>query len=484
MIRNLAVHVSRYSLAGLAGTFAGLISFPILTRMLSVSDYGLLSLVITTIYFIAAFGKSGLQFSIVRYYSDAKTGKGKWDLSTYYSTIVYGMLGIGFTVMLLWALVVYVLPGTIWGEPKLKHLLLLTAILVFAEVSLSMLTGFMQARQQSGWLSIFRVVERYGILLTIVFTLYFISRSLESVFIARMIAQISVISILAYYVMRKVQLSRNSFSPEMMKTMLLYGVPLLGNELVYIILSLGDRYVINWLSGSESLGIYAAAYNLCEYVKFMMVDSVFQAIRPMYFKLWAEEGADATKVFVEKSLYFYLMLCFPIIAGVAVLGPDLLTLITSGKYSEGAIVIPYVIAGLMIYGMHSMLGAGIFIKKSSAMMWITLSAAILNIALNILLIPQFGIEGAAQATLISYVFMTLIETFFARKYLIVSFPFLAALKFILLSLVMYYVLDQIEMDSMLVTMAIQVIVGGVLYGLLLFITDKKARNIVMERLGK
>ena len=484
MLRNLLVHVSRYSLAGLAGTIAGLISFPILTRMLSVSDYGLLSLIITTIYFIAAFGKAGLQFSIVRYYADSESGESQWNLSNYYSTIVIGMLGIGFVIMVVWALIVYVLPGSIWGEPKLKHLFLLTAILVFAEVSLSMLTGFLQARQQSGWLSIFRVIERYTILLVIVFTLYFISRSLEGVFIARIIAQLTVISILAYFVIRKVQISRHGFSPGMIKEMLIYGVPLLGNELVYIILSLGDRYIIQWQIGSEPLGAYAAGYNLCEYVKMMLVVALFQAIRPMYFKLWAEEGKAATQNFIERSLYFYLMLCFPIIAGVAVVGPVLLDLITAGKYSEGASVIPYIIAGLMVYGMHSMLGAGIFIKKSSALIWITLAAAVLNIILNIILIPRFGIEGAAQATLISYIFMTVIEALYGRRLLAIAFPFLAALKFLLLSLVMYFALKQIVIGSPLMTMFAQMIGGGILYAMLLLLTDNKARNIVLERFKK
>ena len=485
MLRNLLVHVSRYSLAGLAGTLSGLISFPILTRMLSVSDYGLLSLIITTIYFIAAFGKAGLQFSIVRYYSDAESGRGLWNLSTYYSTIMTGMLGIGSSIMILWALIVFLLPETVWGdEPRLKYLFLLTAVLVLVEVCLSMFTGFLQARQHSGRLSIFRVVERYSILAVIVFTLYFISQTLEGVFIARIFAQISVISVLAYYVMRKIQLSRHDVSPGMMKDMMLYGVPLLGNELVFIILSLGDRYIIQWKMGSEPLGVYAAGYNLCEYVKIMMVVSLFQAIRPMYFKLWAEEGKEATKKFIEKSLYFYLMVCFPIIAGVAVVGPTLLTTITSRKYSEGASVIPYIIAGLMIYGSHAMLGAGIFIKKSSALLWITLSAAVLNIILNFILIPHFGIEGAAQATLISYIFMTIIEALYGRKLLPITFPFMAASKFILLSLLMYFALKQIVVGGPVMTMMAQIVCGGVLYSSLLLLTDSKTRTILLDRFKK
>ncbi len=481
MLRNLLVHVSRYSLAGLMGSLAGLVSFPILTRMLSVSDYGLLSLIVTTITFVTAFGKSGLQFSIVRYYSDAESGKGKWNLANYHSTIILGMLGIGTIVMLLWALTVYILPASIWAEPKLKYLFLITAILVLAEVSMSMMSGFLQAMQKSGWLSLFTVVERYGVLIFIVVTLFYISTSLESVIIARMIAQITAILFLAYYVLRNIELNKSSFSPPMLKDMLIYGIPLLGSELAFIILSLGDRYIIQWKIGSEPLGIYSAAYNLCEYVQIMLVVALFQAIRPMYFKLWSEEGEQATKDFINKSLYFYMMLCFPIIAGVAIVGPALLNLLTSGKYSEGAVVIPYVIAGLMIHGAHPMLGAGIFIKKSTILIWITLAAAIVNIILNILLIPPFGIEGAAIATLLSYVFMTIVETIYGRRLLPVDFPFIASLKFLALSLVMYFVLKQISMAGEVSTMIMQIIAGGVIYPTLLLATDKKARTIVFER---
>ncbi|MFK8066701.1 MAG: lipopolysaccharide biosynthesis protein [Gammaproteobacteria bacterium] len=479
--------MSRYSIAGLAGTLAGLISFPILTRMLSVSDYGLLTLIITTITFIAAFGKCGLQFSIVRYYSDIKdkVGAGRWDRSTYYSSIVFSMMGIGLFVTIIWMLVVYFLPDTTWGEPKLRYLFLLTGIVILSSVTLSMLTGFLQARQQSGWLSLFKVSECYGVLIAVVITLYFITRSLEGVFIARILVHVTLVSILAFYVLRNIQLSPHSFSPKMTREMLTYGMPLLGNELVFVIFSLGDRYIINWKMGSESLGIYAAGYALCEYIKIMMVDSLFQAIRPMYFQIWAEKGVAATKNFIENSLYFYLIICFPVIAGAAVVGPDLLTFITGGKYTESGVVIPYIIAGQMIYGTHSMLGAGIFIKKSSALMWITFSAALVNVLLNIVFIPVYGIEGAAMATLISYLLMTVSETLYSRQLLVIDFPFLAALKFIIISILMYFVLDQIEIDGLLLNeIMIKIIVGGLLYGSLLLITDHKARSLVMERLKK
>lgn len=480
MLKKLVLHASRYSLAGLAGTFAGLISFPILTRMLSVSDYGLMSLIITTIYFVAAFAKGGLQFSIVRYYADALGGKGQWDLANFYSTIIFGMLGSGIIAMTLWILGIN-LSESFLGESKLKSMLLLTAILVLVEVCISMLSGFMQARQESGWWSIYRVCERYSILAATVLTLYFISKSLEGVMIARIITQITVISILGYFVLRKATFPPNKFSPPMLKEMVFYGFPLLGNELVSIILGLGDRYIIQWQVGSEPLGAYAAGYNLCEYVRMMIVMALFQAIRPMYFKLWADEGKEATQSFIQKSLYFYLMLSFPIIAGVSAIAPDLLILLTSGKYSEGAVVIPFIIAGLMIYGMHSMLGAGLLIHKSSTLFWLTLLSAIINMILNVIFIPYYGIGGAAVATLISYIILTSLEAYFGRKLLPIRFPFIAAVKFIFLSVIMYVVLLQIELPNPIAKMAVQVFSGGVIYCLLVLAADKKARSALFQR---
>lgn len=392
------------------------------------------------------------------------------------------MMGSGVLVMLFWTLLVYLLPQSFWGEHKLKSLFLMTAILIMAEVTVSMLSGFLQARQQSGWLSIYRVCERYLILAATVYTLYFVSQSLEGVFTARIISQFLIIGVLAWFVLKDTPLIPNKTSPRMLKEMMFYGIPLLGNELVSIILSLGDRYLIQWQIGSESLGAYAAAYNLCEYVRMMLVISLFQAIRPMYFKLWTEQGPDETRAFVERSLYFYLMICFPVIAGVTAIAPDLLTLLTSGKYTEGVAVIPYIIAGLMIYGIHVMVGAGIFINKSSVLMWLTLIAATINIIANYFLIPIYGITGAGMATLLSYVLLTLMEALAGRKSLAIKFPFLAAGKFAGLSLIMYWVLSQIHVDNTLVKMLLQILAGTLLYTCMILIADSNARKIVLARL--
>ena len=86
---KLLMHLKNYSLGSILVTGAGLISFPIFTRLLSTDEYGLLSLIAVTITFLVAIGKLGLQNPIVRFYSDAESEKDGWNLDKFYATVVY-----------------------------------------------------------------------------------------------------------------------------------------------------------------------------------------------------------------------------------------------------------------------------------------------------------------------------------------------------------------------------------------------------------
>jgi O-antigen/teichoic acid export membrane protein len=77
-LRRLFVQVSHYSVASLLTTVAGLISFPILTRIFSVDDYGRMNLISATLTVAVALGKTGIQHSIVRYRSEIREGKGRF----------------------------------------------------------------------------------------------------------------------------------------------------------------------------------------------------------------------------------------------------------------------------------------------------------------------------------------------------------------------------------------------------------------------
>ncbi|HBA34554.1 MAG TPA: polysaccharide biosynthesis protein, partial [Gammaproteobacteria bacterium] len=88
MLKNLFIHFSKYSLSNILIALAGLVSFPILTRMLTVEQYGVMSLIGATLTLVISFGKLGVQHSAIRFYSEINANKSPFNLTQFFSTVL------------------------------------------------------------------------------------------------------------------------------------------------------------------------------------------------------------------------------------------------------------------------------------------------------------------------------------------------------------------------------------------------------------
>src|SRR5687767_13246022 len=88
---KLFAHTSAYTVGSLLTTMAGLISFPIFTRIFSVDEYGLMSFISATLLFLVGFAKLGMQHSTVRFHGDTRVGDLEVTPTTYYSTVLLSM---------------------------------------------------------------------------------------------------------------------------------------------------------------------------------------------------------------------------------------------------------------------------------------------------------------------------------------------------------------------------------------------------------
>ncbi len=484
-LKKLLVHVSNYSIGSLLVTFAGFISFPILTRLLSQADYGLLSLVGATLTLLVALGKLGLQNPIIRFYSDAESNRDGWNLDKYYSTIILGMVVIGVVITVAWLVLVYFVSDNILGDEQLRFLFILTSALVLIRVMDSAFSNIYRAKQKSKLLSTYRVYRRYATLLLVVITLFYISNSLFGLYIATIFVELISVFILGFMLLKHQSITTNSFSPFLLKQMLIFGIPLVGHELAWVLHNTGDRYLIQWMMGSEQLGSYAAAYNLSDYVRVIVIMSLYQALPPIYLKIWSDEGEKATRHFIEKSLHFYIMVALPIVAGVSVVGPTLLTILATEKFSSGAVIIPYVIAGMVINGSAVMFGAGLYIhKQTKILMVLMLVSAVFNVLLNMVLIPRYGIEGAAIATLISYTGFAISNKIVSSRKFYIAIPWVTVIKFGLVSIIMYLLLIQIDIYNSFITLMMQIFSGAIFYAIMAIFLDATARDIARKTLSK
>jgi O-antigen/teichoic acid export membrane protein len=479
-LRRVLVQASHYSLGSLLTMVAGLISFPLLTRVFSVEDYGLISLVAAGLSISVALGKVGVQHSIVRYHSEIAAGKSAYSLEQLYSTTFLGMLGSALVVATGVVLSAELAPLAWLGDARVRGLLVIASVLVVVQVVESSLVNLLRAEQRSTTLLKYQVAKKYGTLAAITFGVFAVAKNLVSFYVATVLAESIALAVLVFGRGRP---RSASFSRPLHRELLGFGIPMMiGYELSGIALSVGDRYVIEGLIGPGPLGLYGAAYNLCQYVQAVAIVSVGQAVMPIYMQMWDQSGPTETAVFVSRTLRKYVLVGAPVIAGLSAVGPELLPALASDKYSGASVVIPWVIAGMVVDGMTSMVGAGLFIhRKTRTIMAIILSCAAANIVMNVILVPRMGISGSAVATLVSYVAAALAMGFASRRLLPIALPWQTVLRAGAVASLMFFAITRVHLGGRFATIGVRIVLGIPIYALLILLIDPDARALVRER---
>jgi O-antigen/teichoic acid export membrane protein len=301
MLGRLIRHSSHYAVGSLLVTLASVVSFPIFTRTFSVAEYGALNLISSVLLLWTGIGKLGVQQSIVRFHAEVVGGTRKISESEYVATVLIGMACTGLAATIGMALATFVIPHAWWQNAQAAALILPVSALVIVRVLDSGVSNLVRAQQRSLLFVSYSVLRKYvGLGLILVVMFYFVPQ-LPGFYLGTFLAEAAALLLLVGYLVRKHGVTAGKFSPETLRAMIAFGLPMIAFELSGIVLSLGDRYVIQTMLGGEALGKYAAAYNLCEYLQMMLMTSFAQAIMPIYMRMWEAKGDEETPLALPSS---------------------------------------------------------------------------------------------------------------------------------------------------------------------------------------
>jgi len=182
-----------------------------------------------------------------------------------------------------------------------------------------------------------------------------------------------------------------------------YTWPLVAVAVTGSILQLSDRFLLGSLGSAEMLGIYAVAYSLVERPTSLICSSISTATFPMAVQILEKHGPDAGRVQAGKNGAALLALILPACAGLALTSPIVAAVLVGHEFRSGvAILIPILCATHLLRGVraHFVDHAFHLGGRPLMMLWTYAPAAAANIALNLLLIPRFGMLGAAWSGLV------------------------------------------------------------------------------------
>jgi len=387
---------------------------PLITRYLGPEPYGTYALTLAIANLLAMFGTAWVRNVAFRLFFDAvKDGR----TGSFYVTIASLQAVI---VTLLFSIAVLVA----WWSPNpwipVSALLSAGAMMLAGDL-LSLSVGVLQAEGRAGR---FALAEATAASTRFVGTLAGLvagARTPEFLFLAAAAAS-ALGAVVAVIALRKVLTGPPGFDRHALALVsgrVLGAMPFSVGEWLH---ATADRVVLDMFATRAVVGIYAAGHALGDRLTGSLVMAVFMMAWPDTLAAWNRGGTSEARLAIRRQIVLFLWFTVGPLVVLMLYAPSVVRLL-GGAYQTAAVIIPWVALAAWVRGLGNCFNRHFELKKRyGALSAMTLGGAAINVALNFLLVPRFGAEGAAVATLVAQSSVT-VGFIATRDRDLVDFPF-------------------------------------------------------------
>jgi len=449
VLKKIGGHTMIYAGGTLASRAISLLMIPFYTRFLAPADYGLLELLGLTTFVIGAVVGLGLEAAILRFYYDQPTEEGRREVI---STVI--LFGIAL-LMVVYAVLFTASPFialSVFKTETYSGYLRIAFISLCLDTLVDLALSYVRARQRSLRASTLDLV-RLAIALSL--NVYFIAGlrlGVVGVLYSSVIASTIMATVLITTTLWEVGIR---FSAEKLVAMLRYGVPLIPMTFGLFVLNFSDRFFLQGYTNLETVGVYALGY------KFGMMSGVL--ITSPFLQFWTAymyevvERPDAREVIARLQVYLTLLLLAFTLA-LSIFSEELLRVVSPPEYWGAAHVIAIVGLAYVFMGLSHFFRVGLYYTKQTKYLGYAVGgSAILNLPLNLALIPTFGAMGAAWATLISFAILALATFAVSQRIFPIRFQYIRLLKLILAGVAIYGASRLIRPESLTGAIAVDLL---------------------------
>ena len=398
-----------YLISNVLNAVIPFILLPVLTRHLSVEEYGQVAMYQTFFGVVTAFIGLSLHGAAGRKFYDGDLAEG--ELAEF--------IGSCFQILLLTTLISTIIvlisdahfSKWLGLDPSWIFLAVLTAS---ATITAQVRLGQWQVRKKAISYGVLQVTRSaLNISLSLILVLVFLKGADGRIF-AQVIVATSFGAISFWLLKRDHLLKFFVWRPNHIQEALKFGVPLIPHVSGVILLTMVDRIVINAELGLAEAGIYMVAVQF-KMALSLVFDSVNKAYVPWLFERLKLNGKSDKKKIVRYTYYWFVFLLFGSVLSFLI-GPWLVTFVAGEEYKRAGDVIGWLIVGEVFNGMSIMMANYIFFSKRTGFMaLISVSSGLINVALLIIFVENMGIIGAAYAFSISMVLLFFLCCYLANK---------------------------------------------------------------------
>jgi O-antigen/teichoic acid export membrane protein len=452
-------------IAQLLLSLRGLILLPLIAGVLGAAAYGVWAQAHITLSLIGTFASLGMGFAFIRFFAgetdNARTRQG-------FFSILFAEFGWSCLLAVVLYIVATPVAEVLFGGPESVSVVqLCAAILPFYMMNFHFLFFFRAFREMKRF-AVMQISLSLGEL-ALVFVMVLSGRGVLGALLGMLTAYALFDMVMLFMVVRRIGLSFPRFSSlAKMGEYLRFGLPLLPSSIVEWLVNSSDRYVIAAFLGIAVVGTYSAAYSLAAAIS-VYASPIAMVIVPTLAYLYDNGQIEEVRKHLTYSLKYLLLLAIPSAVGISLLSRPILQVLTDAEFaSAGPKVVPFVAAAMVLHSCQSVVAQPILLAKKTHIIGLAWgAAAALNLGLNLLLVPRFGIIAAASTTLLAFMAGTAWISYYSLKYLRFRIEWGFMVKSVLASAVMSGIILLFHPYNG-IDLLVVIPVGAVVYFLVLF----------------
>jgi O-antigen/teichoic acid export membrane protein len=407
-LRRLAKHSAIYGLGGLVSRILAVLLLPLYTSYLEPSDYGRVETLIALTAVLVTILRGGISSAFFRFYFDSEKAADRLRVvrTAFWFTMASATVGLVAGLAL-----AAPIADLLLGSATHDGLVRAAFLGLWAQMNLEQLTALFRVEERSVSFVVAALIRVAVTVGTTVLLVVVLEQGALGVILGTAIGTLTVqLGLLAY---RREQLGL-TFDRSLLRTMNRFGLPLVPSALALWTVNFSDRFFIGQLAGQDDVGRYSLGVRIASAIVLMLV--AFRTAWPAFaYSIRDDREAARTYGFVLTYVVFigsWASLALGLLAPwlVQVLAP------TNSAFWGGArVVAPLAFAGVA-WAAYTVVAIGVGRARRTQFNWVVTGlAAALNVALNLVLVPRYGIMGAATAMVAAFSAMFVAMTWHAQR---------------------------------------------------------------------
>jgi O-antigen/teichoic acid export membrane protein len=395
-LKRLGKHSVIYGLGGLVSRILAVLLLPLYTRYLSPSDYGKVETLIALTTVLGILLAMGITGAFFRFYFDSPDADHRLLVVRTSFWFTMGMATIGLVLGLALSSEIAL---RLFGSRSPTELVAASFVGLWAGMNWAQITSLFRVEERS---VAYVAATIANILITVGATLILVV-GLEAgplgVIVGTFTGTLAVYVVLLAY--RREQLGLH-FDRHLLREMNRFGLPLVPTAVFLWITNFSDRLFLVKLTDTREVGLYSVGVRIASAMVLLL--TAFRTAWPAFaYSIDEEREARRTYAFV---LTYLVVAATWVATGLTLLSPWIVQWLAAPAFASASRVVGPLSFAAVAFGGYIVVAIGVGRARRTQFNWVvTGAAAAVNVALNLILIPPYGMMGAAIATVAAYATM-------------------------------------------------------------------------------